>query len=112
MRILGKKRIARQRKRLRTLIRAHGAFVLHGNPPRADASSARAKVKCAQGHERTHMTTSTSMRRAHASYPFQLRDPVSGRFVRARFIAQLKDIAGCCAAWEILAPARPEAKRQ
>jgi hypothetical protein len=46
----------------------------------------------------------------HTSYPFRLRDPVSGRFVRARFIAKLKDIADCCAAWEILAPARPEAE--
>jgi len=48
------------------------------------------------------------MRPSHATYPFRLRDPVSGRFVRARFIATLKDIADCCAAWEILAPARPE----
>ena len=56
------------------------------------------------------MTTPSLMRPAHATYPFRLRDPVSGRFVRARFIATLKDIAGCCAAWEILAPARPEAE--
>ena len=58
------------------------------------------------------MTTPIPMRPPHASYPFRLRDPVSGRFVRARFIAKLKDIADCCAAWEILAPARPEAEPQ
>jgi hypothetical protein len=39
-----------------------------------------------------------------ASYPFRLRDPVSGIWVRARFIAKLKDVADCCAAWEIVAP--------
>jgi hypothetical protein len=37
---------------------------------------------------------------------------VSGRFVRARFIAKLKDVTDCCAAWEILAPARSETKAQ
>lgn len=58
------------------------------------------------------MTTPFPTRTARASYPFQLRDPVSGRCVRARFIAKLNDIADCCAAWEILAPARPEAKAQ
>ena len=46
----------------------------------------------------------------HATYPFRLRDPVNGRYVRARFIAKLSNIADCCAAWEILAPARPESK--
>ncbi|MFO1305310.1 MAG: hypothetical protein U1F54_16410 [Burkholderiales bacterium] len=40
-------------------------------------------------------------------YPFELRDPVDGRRVRARFIARLKEIAGCCAAWEILSPPLP-----
>ena len=48
----------------------------------------------------------------HADYPFSLRDPVSGRKVRARFIAKLSDIADCCAAWEIVTPARPEPKSQ
>ena len=56
------------------------------------------------------MTTLTKPQMARASYPFQLRDPVSGRYVRARFIAKLKDIADCCAAWEILAPARSDPK--
>ena len=46
----------------------------------------------------------------HATYPFRLRDPVSGRYFRARFISKLKDIADCYAAWEIVAPARPESK--
>jgi hypothetical protein len=49
---------------------------------------------------------------SRASYPFRLRDPVTGRWVRARFIAKLKDIADCYAAWEIVAPARPEPKPQ
>jgi hypothetical protein len=63
-------------------------------------------------NEENDMTTPIPMRSPHTSYPFRLRDPVSGRFVRARFIAKLKDIADCCAAWEILAPARPEAESQ
>ena len=42
------------------------------------------------------------------TYPFRLQDPVNGQYVRARFIDKLQDIAGLCAAWEILAPARPE----
>jgi len=58
------------------------------------------------------MATPTLPRSSRATYPFQLRDPVSGRYVRARFIAKLQDIADCCAAWEILAPARSEAKQQ
>ena len=45
---------------------------------------------------------SLSIRRV--SYPFRLRDPVSGIWVRARFIAKLQDVADCCAAWEIVAP--------
>ena len=44
------------------------------------------------------------------SYPFRLRDPVSGRAVRARFLAKLKDITDCYAAWEIVAPAHPDPK--
>jgi len=41
-----------------------------------------------------------------------LRDPVDGRVVHARFLAKIKDISDCCAAWEIVAPARPESKPQ
>jgi hypothetical protein len=43
-------------------------------------------------------------RPARAHYPFRLRDPVCGFWVRARFIARLQDIPDCCAAWEIVAP--------
>ena len=46
------------------------------------------------------------------SYPFRLCDPVDGRVVHARFLAKIKDISDCCAAWEIVAPARPEPKPQ
>ena len=59
------------------------------------------------------MTTANKVRLTHAAtYPFQLCDPVSGRRVRARFIAKLQDIADCCAAWEIVTPARSESKPQ
>ena len=86
--------------------------VLHGNPVAADASRGRLGVKWAQVTKEIDMTTRSPMRPHHATYPFKLRDPVSGRFVRARFIAKLNDIADCCAAWEILAPARIEANSQ
>ena len=58
------------------------------------------------------MTTPSIQRSSDVTYPFQLRDPVTGRFFRARFLATVNDIADCCAAWEILAPARPEPKPQ
>lgn len=64
-----------------------------------------------RARERNEMTTPIPLR-SRATYPFQLRDPVSGRYVRARFIATLKDIADCCAAWEIITPARPEPEPQ
>jgi hypothetical protein len=83
--------------------------VLHGNARLADASCTRLEFKYGYATRETDMTTRSPMRPHHATYPFRLRDPVNGRLVRARFIAQLKDIADCCAAWEILAPARPEA---
>jgi len=50
------------------------------------------------------MTQPRTPRTPRTSYPFRLRDPVSGIWVRARFIASLKDVADCCAAWEIVAP--------
>lgn len=50
----------------------------------------------------------TPIHRRAKSYPFQLRDPVNGRKVRARFIAHLKDIEDCFAAWEIVTPPRVE----
>ena len=58
------------------------------------------------------MPANTKMKMMRGSYPFQLRDPVDGRLVHARFLAKIKDIADCCAAWEIVAPARPESKPQ
>ena len=39
-----------------------------------------------------------------STYPFRLQDPVSGIWVRARFLARLKDVGDCLAAWEIVAP--------
>ena len=50
-----------------------------------------------------------SARRTH--YPYELRDPVDGRRVRARCIAGLEGIADCCAAWEILSPEPPAAPK-
>lgn len=50
------------------------------------------------------MTQPRTPRTPRTSYPFRLRDPVSGIWVRARFIASLKEVADCCAAWEIVAP--------
>ena len=44
------------------------------------------------------------MRANTRSYPFLLKDPVSGRCVNARFLEKIKDIADCYAAWEIMAP--------
>jgi hypothetical protein len=57
------------------------------------------------------MGNPSKFRLTHATYPFRLRDPVSGHWVKARFIAKLQDIAGCCAAWEIVAP-EPQSKPQ
>jgi hypothetical protein len=42
---------------------------------------------------------SRMMRKAH---PFQIKDPVSGVRVLARFIAPLQEIEGRLAAWEII----------
>jgi hypothetical protein len=86
------------------------APILQHNPAGADPNAARRTLK--YDHERpsrTPMSAPGTLRTA-PSYPFRLRDPVSGRLVRARFIAKLKDIADCCAAWEIVAPARPGSK--
>ncbi len=46
--------------------------------------------------------TNSSPRPRRKAYPFQLRDPVNGRKVRARFLADVKEIEGCVAAWEIV----------
>ena len=59
------------------------------------------------------MGDQNKMRLTHpATYPFRLQDPVSGRCVRARFIAKLKDITDCYAAWEIVTPPRSEPHAQ
>lgn len=58
------------------------------------------------------METNNKLRIAQHTYPFRLKDPVSGRTVRARFLAKVKDISDCYAAWEIVAPPAREAKPQ
>ena len=45
------------------------------------------------------MAAVTLRRRNH---PFQFSDPVTGRKVRARFIAPLQEIEDCLTAWEIV----------
>ncbi len=56
------------------------------------------------------MTTPNTIRTTHVSYPFRLRDPLNGRWMKARFLAKINEIADCCAAWEIVAPARTHPK--
>lgn len=46
--------------------------------------------------------TNSSSRLRRKAYPFQLRDPLNGRKVRARFLADVNAIDGCVAAWEIV----------
>lgn len=58
------------------------------------------------------MPRDAKTRMTRHAYPFKLRDPVSGRWVRARFLAKVKDVTDCYAAWEILAPPLPEPKLQ
>ena len=53
---------------------------------------------------RNDMSNPRAPREPRVTYPFRLRDPVSGIWVRARFIAKLKDVGDCLAAWEIVAP--------
>lgn len=53
-------------------------------------------------------TTHSPLRRRRMAYPFQLRDPVDGRKVRARFLANVKEIDGCLSAWEIVGGLRAE----
>lgn len=65
---------------------------------------------CRTGFNGLMDTTTTRSSRSvrKRSYPFQLRDPVSGRKVRARFLSHVKDIDGCMAAWEIVGGLRTE----
>ena len=37
-------------------------------------------------------------------FPFRFRDPVSGKWVRARYVAQREEIAARYAEWEIAGP--------
>ena len=37
-------------------------------------------------------------------YPFRFRDPVSGKWVRARYVAERHEIAARYAEWEIIDP--------
>ena len=39
-----------------------------------------------------------------ALYPFRFRDPVSGRWMRARYVAELHEIAARYAEWELRGP--------
>ena len=55
--------------------------------------------------------TNSSLRPRRKAYPFQLRDPVNGRKVRARFLAHVKEIDGCVAAWEIVTSGSDSAAR-
>jgi hypothetical protein len=55
-------------------------------------------------NEEPAMSEDRKFRLTRPSYPFRLRDPVSGIWVRARYIAKLKDVGDCLAAWEIVAP--------
>jgi hypothetical protein len=55
-------------------------------------------------NEEPDMSEDRRFRLTRPTYPFRLRDPVSGIWVRARYIAKLKDVGDCLAAWEIVAP--------
>jgi hypothetical protein len=48
------------------------------------------------------MATNLISRMTRKSHPFQIKDPVSGVRVLARFIAPRQEIEGCLAAWEII----------
>ena len=37
-------------------------------------------------------------------YPFRFRDPLTGKWVRARYVAERHEIAARCAEWEITGP--------
>ena len=63
-------------------------------------------------HSNNAMETKNKLRVSRHTYPFRLKDPVDGRTVRARFLAKVKDITDCYAAWEIVAPPRQEGKPQ
>lgn len=59
------------------------------------------------------MATNLISRMMRNVHPFQIKDPVSGVRVLARFIAPRQEIEDCLAAWEIVPmPARDEVPAQ
>jgi len=59
------------------------------------------------------METNLISRMMRNVHPFQIKDPVTGIRVLARFIAPDDEIEGLCAAWEIVPmPARDEVPAQ
>jgi hypothetical protein len=56
------------------------------------------------------MPNQNNFRTSRRTYPFRLQDPVSGVWVRARFIARMDDMPDCLAAWEIMAAPKLAAK--
>lgn len=56
------------------------------------------------------MANQTTLRPSRRTYPFRLQDPVSGIWVKARFVASMKDVPDCLAAWEIMAAPKPVVK--
>ena len=43
-------------------------------------------------------------------YPFRFRDPLTGRWVRARYVAERHEIAERYAEWEIIGPPEVRAR--
>src|SRR5204863_2779737 len=41
----------------------------------------------------------------HEVFPFRYRDPLTGKWIRARYMAELQVIAECYAEWELTGPA-------
>jgi hypothetical protein len=59
------------------------------------------------------MPDQTNIRaKSRRSYPFRLQDPVSGIWVKARFIAGVENVPDCLAAWEIMAAPKLATKPQ
>ena len=59
------------------------------------------------------MATNLISRMTRNTHPFQIKDPVTGIRVLARFIAPHQEIEGQLAAWEIVPmPAREQAPAQ
>ncbi|MEO8506299.1 MAG: hypothetical protein ABI593_01560 [Betaproteobacteria bacterium] len=56
------------------------------------------------------MPYDNTIRTSRRTYPFRLQDPVSGIWVKARFIATTTDASDRLAAWEIMAAPELAAK--